>query len=66
MLRVRSIAMPAPGGGGRVHPQQPGQNNMALAWPLRHRATELLLDWGCGVELVSFAAVTTHSSRMVS
>lgn len=79
MLRVRSIAMPAPGGGvgerrgrgggggrGRGHPQQSGQNSMALAWPLRHRATHLLLDWGCGVELVSFGAVTTHSSRVVS
>lgn len=79
MLRVRSIAMPAPGGGvgqrrgrggergkGRGHPQQPGQNGTALAWPLRHRATDLLLDWGCGVELVSFGAVTTHSSRVVS
>lgn len=76
MLRVQSITMPAPGGGGgergrrggggREHPQQPGQNTVALAWPLRHRATDLLFDLGCGVELVIFGAITTHGSRVVS
>lgn len=37
-----------------------------LAWPLRHRVTDLLLEWGSGVELVSSGVITAHSSRVVS
>lgn len=37
MLRVRRLAMPAPGGRGQ--PQQSGQSSVALAWPPRHGVT---------------------------